>query len=142
MDDDEQNIVDAEVLALQEELDHFRHEKEKVRNLVGQIGGVKSTKRDTVITVIFAIAIFVVFLFDVLRHFIGVEIPLPPLFSLGLGVLLVSAKIIWMIHKQAKVEHFQFWILNSIEFRLNDIAKKIDKIEERLDGSDSSSSST
>jgi len=34
-----------------------------------------------------------------------------------------------MIHRQTKVEHFQFWILQSIEFRLNDLSKKIKNIE-------------
>ena len=62
------------------------------------------------------------------------------MFSLGLGVLLVSVKIVWMIHKQAKVEHFQFWILNSIEFRLNDIAKTINRIEEQMNNADDSPS--
>lgn len=87
---------------------------------------------------IFAAAIFVVFLADVLRHLIGIDIPLPPMFSLGLGVLLVSVKIVWMIHKQAKVEHFQFWILNSIEFRLNDVSRKIDRIEEQINDTNDS----
>ena len=135
----EHSTVEAEVAALQEELDHFHQEKERVRNLVGKIGGAKSTKRDTIITIIFMVAIFTLFLFDALRHIMGIDIPLPSLFSLELGVLLVSIKIVWMIHKQAKVEHFQFWILNSIEFRLNDIAKKINQIEERSNEEDGSS---
>jgi hypothetical protein len=79
------------------------------------------------------------FLADVFRHLLMMELPLPPLFSLELGVLLVSVKIIWMIHKQAKVEHFQFWILNSIEFRLNEITKSVRRLEE-LAGNDSSES--
>ncbi len=54
------------------------------------------------------------------------------MFSIEIGVLLVSLKIIWMMHKQTKVEHFQFWILNSIEFRLNDMSKKIEKIRKEL----------
>ena len=65
--------------------------------------------------------------------------PLPPLFSIELGVLLVSVKIIWMIHKQGRVEHFQFWILNSIEFRLNEITKSVRRLED-LAQNDSSES--
>jgi len=42
----------------------------------------------------------------------------------------------WMIHKQAKVEHFQFWILHSIEFRLNALAKQLRGIDEKLDPRD------
>ena len=58
--------------------------------------------------------------------------------GLLIGVLLVSVKIIWMIHKQTKVEHFQFWILNSIEFRLNAISKKLTQMEKRDSGDDDS----
>ena len=115
--------------ALREELEQFKKEKEEIRHLIGQIGGKNSEKNDKAINTMFIIAIFLVFLIDILRHFLGINISLPPLFSLEVGVLLVSVKIIWMIHKQAKVEHFQFWILNSIEFRLNDIAKKLTKTE-------------
>jgi hypothetical protein len=39
---------------------------------------------------------------------------------------------VWMISKQTKVEHFQFWILNSIEFQINLMSKKIRDIEDRL----------
>jgi hypothetical protein len=116
--------------ALQEELEQFREEKEKIRSLVGQIGGVASNKRDRVLNVLFLVAIALLFLADVFRHALHVELPLPPLFSIELGVLLVSVKIIWMIHKQARVEHFQFWILNSIEFRLNEITKSVHRLEE------------
>jgi hypothetical protein len=116
--------------ALQEELEQFREEKEKIRSLVGQIGGVASNKRDRVLNVLFLVAIALLFVADVFRHALHVELPLPPLFSIELGVLLVSVKIIWMIHKQARVEHFQFWILNSIEFRLNEITKSVHRLEE------------
>jgi len=41
-------------------------------------------------------------------------------------------KIILMISKQTRVEHFQFWILNSIEFQINLMSKKIRDIEDRV----------
>jgi hypothetical protein len=117
--------------ALKEELEQFRREKEKIRALVGQIGGVESNKRDRVLNAVFLLAIAMLFLADVLRHVLQFDIPLPPLFSIELSVLLVSVKIIWMIHKQSRVEHFQFWILNSIEFRLNEITKSIRRLEDK-----------
>ncbi len=55
------------------------------------------------------------------------------MFSVEIAVLLVSMKIIWMIHKQQKVEHFQFWILNTIEFQMNNTAVRIRKIEKMLE---------
>ena len=123
---------ESDTAPLAEELEHFRAEKEKIRNLIGQIGGAKSARKEKSITIAFVVAIIVLFVLDVMRHLLGVSIPLPPLFSLEVGILLVSIKIIWMIHKQTRVEHFQFWILNSIEFRLNDISKQIREMEERL----------
>ena len=117
---------------LQEELAQYRQEKEKIRRLVGQIGGVASNRRDRAMNVMFMGAIGLLLVIDVLRHLLGWELPLPALFSLELGVLLVSMKIIWMIHRSTKVEHFQFWILNTIEFRLNEISKKISAIEKHL----------
>ena len=46
------------------------------------------------------------------------------------AVLLVSVKIIWMIHRQAKIDHFQFWILNSIEFQMTMISRRLTSLEE------------
>jgi len=119
--------------SLIEELEQFRAEKEKIRMLVGQIGGKGGEKVDKIINISFIIFIIVLFSFDILRHFMGIDIPLPPIFSLEVGVLMVSIKIIWMIHRQTKVEHFQFWILNSIEFRLNSLSKQIKELNKKLE---------
>ena len=54
------------------------------------------------------------------------------LLLLEVAVLLVSLKIIWMIHKQSKVDHFQFWILNSIEFQMNMLTRRIAEMTEAI----------
>jgi hypothetical protein len=118
--------------ALLEELEQFRKEKERIRMLVGQIGGKHSQRRDHCINISFIAAMVILFCLDLLRHLFHIELPLPQMFSVELAVLLVSIKIIWMIHKGTKVEHFQFWVLNSIEFRLNDVSKHIREIEKKL----------
>lgn len=123
----------ADIEALQEELEHFRAEKEKIRLLIGQIGGKTSGARDRALNITFVVAISALFLIDLLRHTFHMSVPVPALFSIELGVLLVSIKIIWMIQKQTKVEHFQFWILNSIEFRLNELSRRLARIEENLE---------
>ena len=125
-------MSEQEIKALQEELEQYRKEKEKIKNIIGTIGGKSMNKYNKVYNTVFIILLVVFFVLDILRHFFNVETSLPPLFSLEIGLLLVSIKIIWMIHKQTKVEHFQFWILNSIEFRVNDISKRINKIEKNL----------
>ena len=122
--------------ALEQELEHFRAEKEKIRNLVGQIGGKGSAKQDKIINFVFFNVIILLFIFDILRHLFSISVPLPPLFAIEIGILVVSLKIIWMIYKQTKVEHFQFWILNSIEFRLNNVSKQLNDIEEKLNMTD------
>ena len=118
--------------ALREEIEHYCSEKERIRNLIGQIGGKASARRDRYVNAVFVLALAVLVTLDILRHTVHLPVPLPPLFSLELGIFLVSIKIVWMIHRQTKVEHFQFWMLNSIEFRLNDLARQLRELEERL----------
>lgn len=118
--------------ALLEELEQFRKEKERIRRLVGQIGGKHSQRKDHIVNVVFILAMVALFVLDLLRHLFHVEVPLPQMFSIELAVLLVSIKIIWMIHRGTKVEHFQFWVLNSIEFRLNDVTKKLREIDKKI----------
>ena len=125
------DIVEEE--NLRAELEQFKQEKEQIRAIIGRIGGVGSVKRDRAINTIFIIVIVILFAIDMFRHLMGFPVPFPPLFSLELGILLVSIKIIWMIHKNTKVDHFQFWIMSSIEFRINDLAKKVNRIEEQVD---------
>ena len=124
------------VSALREEVEHFKKEKEKIRQIIGDVGATKSNRRDQTINIVFIASVAVLFIVDFFRHALKLDIPIPPLFSVELGLLLVSIKIIWMIHKQTRVEHFQFWILNSIEFRLNDLSKKAQKIEAGINAGD------
>jgi hypothetical protein len=125
-------MSEKEIEALQEELEQYKKEKDKIKNIIGTIGGKSLNKYDKIFNLGFVVLLAIFFVLDILRHFFHVETFFPPLFSIEIGLLLVSIKIIWMIHKQTKVEHFQFWILNSIEFRVNDISKKIKKIEKHL----------
>jgi len=117
------------------ELEEFKAEKEKIRKLVGQIGGSKYAERDKRINLVFLIFVGLIFFLDILRHLFHVEITsLPPILSLEVALMLVSIKIVWMIHKQTRVEHFQFHILNSIEFRLNELSRQFRLINKKLEG--------
>ena len=121
-----------EMKELAEELRQFQTEKEKIRTIVGQIGGATCRKRERIITSTFVVLLFLLFAADLCRHILSISVPLPPLFSIEIGVLLVSIKIIWMISSQSRVEHFQFWILNSIEFRIDQMSKRMRHIETNL----------
>ena len=118
-----------QIAELTEELKQFQAEKEKIRVIVGQIGGKGSGRRESIVTGVFIAFLAILFAGDVARHVLHISVPLPPLFSLEIAVLLVSIKIIWMIRKQTKVEHFQFWILNSIEFRIDQLSNRVRKME-------------
>ena len=118
-------MEELDPIKLKAELDQFKKEKEKIRKLMGQIGGKNAEKKDRQVNLFFIIAISTLAFNDLLHQVFGMPTFIPTFFSLELAVLLVSVKIIWMMHKATKVEHFQFWILNSIEFRLNDMAKQL-----------------
>jgi len=125
-------IHDTEIQILQEELEQFRQEKEKIKNVIGSVGGKTLKKSDKLFNISFLLAISILFILDAIRHILKINIPLPPLFSIELGLLLISVKIIWMINKQMRIEHFQFWILNSIEYRINTMSKRLIEIENIL----------
>ncbi len=112
--------------ALREEIAEYNKERDRIKYVIGNIGGKRYSKVDTIVNVVFVLIIIVLFILEVAIHFI------PTFLSLEIGVLLISAKIIWMIHSQQKTNHFQFWILNSIEFRMNEIIKRVKAIEKGL----------
>ena len=119
---------------LEAQLKAYQDERERIKQLMGMIGGATDIKRDKIVNWIFIVLIVLLLSFDIARHFLHWDnIPLPPLFSIEIGVLLVSIKIIWMINRQSKVDHFQFWILNSIEFRINNLSRQINDIQELIE---------
>jgi len=122
-----------EMEALRAELEHYRAEKEKIRDIVGQIGGQAGRRRQATINVVFLALVLGAFAFDFLRWVFEWSVPfLPPQFLLELAVLLVSLKIIWMIHTQTKVDHFQFWILHSIEFQMSVLTRRLSELTARI----------
>lgn len=124
----EKDLTDEEIKVMLDELEQFRTEKERVKMLMGQIGGISKKKYDKSLNYIFIVLIILLFAFDMARHIFHWELPLPDRFSLEIGILFVSLKIVWMMLKQSKLEHFQFWILNSIEYKLNQISTRMNKI--------------
>jgi hypothetical protein len=118
---------------LKEELQHYKNEKDKIRKIIGQIGGTTSIKHTRRVNIIFLVIVLSLFLFDVLRELLHLQISgYSSNLAIEFALLLVSVKIIWMINKQSKIDHFQFWVLNSIEFQINSIAKKMRELEQTL----------
>ena len=112
------------------EINEYNKEKNQIKTMLGKVGGTSYSKLDTIINIIFLLLISFFFITELTTHW------LPSFISLELGVLLISVKIVWMIHSQQKFNHFQFWILNSIEYRMNQITSKIKKIEKDISSLD------
>jgi len=118
---------------LRQELEHYRTEKERVRKIIGQIGGASSKRRDRLLNIVFLVLVIVLFAFDLAREILHISVlGIPSMLAIEIALLLLSLKIIFMIHNQTKVDHFQFWVLNSIEYQINLMSKRIREIEEDL----------
>ncbi|MHC4249161.1 MAG: hypothetical protein ACYS9X_08545 [Planctomycetota bacterium] len=103
---------------LREEIERFKTEKERVRNIVGHIGGMPSFNTKLA-NAIFALAIVVCLALSFVYE------NKVQLFSIEFAVVLVSIKLMFLIHKQSRVSHFQLWILSSLEWRLDQIMKEM-----------------
>jgi hypothetical protein len=122
-----------ETKILREELEHYKSENERVRKILGQVGGKSSKKKDTAVNILFLTLVIGLFSFDIIREVFDLSFfGITPFISIEIAILLISIKIIWMINRQQKVDHFQFWILNSIEFQINHISKRIRELETTL----------
>jgi len=121
MEQKTENLHD-ELKDLREELEHFQQDKERVRAIIGKIGGVPKfrTKLVNAIFVVVIVASVVVSIFS------GQELRL---LMIELATITLSLKIIYLIHCQMRVNHFEFWILSSLEWRLTEIMKNIRKLK-------------
>lgn len=108
------------------DIEEYNRERSQIREMLGKIGGRSYSKTDMVINILFLTTIIALFVLEITTHF------LPAFISLEVSVLLVSIKIVWMIHSQHRFNHFQFWVLNSIEFRVNNIHKSIREMDRQL----------
>lgn len=112
--------VDEEIEDLKSEMESFKREKERVRAIVGKIGGMPNfnTKIFNIIFIVLILLCLVVSLMSagILR-----------LAMLELAIAALSGKLIFLIHNQSRVNHFQLWILSSVEWQLNEILKEVKK---------------
>lgn len=116
--DNEPEHFENEIDDLKRELEHFQREKERVRDIIGGIGGMPKF-RTKLIETLFIIAIvgsgvLAVIVAEKWRIWI-----------LEFAIMALSAKIIFMMRCQMKINHFKFWILSSIEWRLNELTKLV-----------------
>lgn len=108
-----------------EELDEFQKEKERIRSIVGQIGGANNSQHK-MINLLFVVLIIALLILGVVLQKITLFL------TLEVAVLLGIFKLIWMFYEAQRASHFQFWILNSLEYRINEVDRKVKKIEKIL----------
>ena len=115
MDENARNH-DDEIQDLKDELEKFQQEKERVRAIIGKIGGVPAAQTK-IINIVFTVSIAAFLLISV----VGGE-KLRPL-MLELTLVTLSIKIVFLIHLQSKVNHFQLWVMSAIEWRMNEMMR-------------------
>ena len=123
---DKENILDAnieeELEDLRMELEHFQQEKERIRAIVGKIGGIP--KINTKVANYIFLTIIVVTL--IVSALFGSE---TRLLMIEFATVALAIKILYMMHCQSRVNHFQLWMQSSIEWRINEITKMLRKMQ-------------
>ena len=107
-----------ELKDLKDELEHFQQEKERVRAIIGKIGGVPKF-RTKLINAIFVAVIAISVVLSIVG---GKEWRV---LMIELATITLSAKIIYLIHCQMRINHFELWILSSLEWRLTEMMKHL-----------------
>ncbi len=114
----EQNRAHSEedLASLKQEIENFKKDRERIKGIVGQIGGIPSinTKLLNILFVIFVCGCFLISL----RSGGVVQLAM-----IELAIAAVSLKLILLMHYQSRVNHFQLWILSSLEWRVNEVIK-------------------
>ena len=110
---------------LKADLNDSLKEKEELREVIGKIGG-NNNSQAKIVTTLFVGIVLVIFVAGIVLK------QLSPMTTLLLLILILGFKIIWMQQQTQKSMHFQFWILNSIEIRINELDKKQKKLEKMI----------
>ncbi|MCF7942129.1 MAG: hypothetical protein K9M84_10975 [Spirochaetia bacterium] len=122
---DTHETFDAE--DFKEDLHEFSNERERIKQMLGHIGGTDDIRRHRILNLSILMITITLFTLEMTTHF------LPTLISLEIGLLLISLKIIMLIQSMLKQNHFEFWMLNTIEYRINDMNKRVIRMERKFD---------
>lgn len=106
---------------LEQEIKSFEKDRDNIRKIIGKIGGIPTTMA-RVVNSIFVVLVLTVFALSIVY---GGKIRF---FMIEVGILLLSLKLVYFLESQMRLNHFQFWILSSLEWRLDKIDKKLKEI--------------
>ncbi len=118
------NLSDQEMQDLRKEIERFKQEKERVRAIVGRMGGMP-TMHVKVMNIVFIVFVSVC-LAITLFYARSLEIIMGEL-----AVAAVSVKLMYLMHSQARVNHFQLWILSSLEWRLSEMVRDLADLKQK-----------
>lgn len=112
-----------EISDLKQALESFKQEKEQVRQILGKIGGMPSfhTKLINAVFIVIIVASGVVSVVSEDLRLLMVE----------LTTVMLSVKIIYLIHCQMRVNHFKFWILSAIEWRISEMMVEVKQLKKK-----------
>lgn len=113
---------------LEADVKDYLRDKERIRQMLGKVGGVPQ-KKHRIVNNIFIILVAISFI-------LGLVFGEGENLFLDIAILLVSLKLIYVVVQNMKVNHFQFWMLTTLEWRLNEITKDINKMRKSLDRDD------
>ncbi len=116
--------TEDEISDLKLALENFEQEKERVRAIIGKIGGVPQFHTK----LINALFIVIIIVAGTISIFSGDRLRL---LMVELTTVMLSVKIIYMIHIQMRVNHFKFWILSAIEWRINEMTFQIKQLTKK-----------
>ena len=113
-----------EISDLKQALESFKQEKEQVRAIIGKIGGMPSF-HTKLINVVFIAVILASGTVSVVSEDLR-------LLMVELTTVMLSVKIIYLIHCQMRVNHLKFWILSAIEWRISEMMVQIKQLKKEL----------
>ena len=124
--DEKERQLEEEMADLRMEIESFKKGKDRVRAIVGKIGGMP-TSNAKLYNIIFIILVLACLIISLVSH--GTL----RLAMVELSVAVLSVKLIYLIHSQSRINHFKLWILTSLEWRLDQIIKMIEEIKTSKD---------
>ena len=121
--DDKERQVEEEIEDLRQELENFQQEKDRIRGIVGKIGGVPTFNTKIFNNIFLAVII--------VSLIVSLFFPDIRLLMIELATVAISVKILYMMHCQNRVNHFQLWMLSSLEWRINEVMKQLRKVQSK-----------
>jgi hypothetical protein len=128
-------MSDHEMRDLRKQIEQFKQEKERVRAIVGRVGGMP-TVHVKVLNIVFIVFVAVCLVIT-LYYARSIEIIMGEL-----AIAAVSVKLMYLMHSQARVNHFQLWILSSLEWRLSEMVRDLAEIQRKASAAAALSATT